>query len=232
MRRYAHAFLQAVAEVKTLGPINYARVRDIIGRNRLFIDQTSTVLRFDDIPPAAQRDRAARAERLVAEAIGQGPADLIRAYRLLLGLSSHDLSAMRELLGVPKRVISAAQWHGGLFLSANFGYDGYCITFETGIDSQRRFDAHLEVYGETKLVKIQYDTPFIRHLPTTLTIQETIGDAVSETVVVPTYTDPYTYELEHFHDVVVGNATTKTTPEDFIEDLRLFREIVEVLRST
>jgi predicted dehydrogenase len=230
MRRFAPAFLQAVEEVARLPKINYVRVRDIIGWNRLFIEQSSAVLRFDDVPPAAQRDRAERAERLVAEAVGDASQELRGVYRLLCGLSSHDLSAMRELVGVPKRVVAAAQWNGGRFISAIFEHDGFHTTFETGIDQQRRFDAHIEVYGEAKSVRVQYDTPYIRHLPTTLVVQETVGDAFSERVVRPTFKDPYTHELEHFHDVVVGKATPKTTPEDFVEDLRLFREIVRVLQ--
>ena len=231
MRRFAPAFVQAVEEVRRLPKINYVRVRDIIGWNRLFVEQSSVVLRCDDVPAAAQQDRAERAQRLVTEAIGEAPPELRGVYRLLLGLSSHDLSAMRELIGAPKRVVAAAQWNGGRFLSAIFEHDGYHVTFETGIDDQRRFDAHIEVYGDTKSVRVQYDTPYIRHLPTTLVIQETVCDAFSETVVRPTFKDPYTHELEHFHAVVVGDAMPKTTPEDFVEDLRLFREIVQALQQ-
>ncbi|HEX6757095.1 MAG TPA: Gfo/Idh/MocA family oxidoreductase, partial [Propionibacteriaceae bacterium] len=69
MRRFAPAFVQAVAEVRELGKINYARIRDIIGRNRLIIDQSSVVLRYEDVPEQAKIDRTARAERLVQEAI-------------------------------------------------------------------------------------------------------------------------------------------------------------------
>jgi hypothetical protein len=36
------------------------------------------------------------------EAIDDASPQLIKTYRLLCGLSSHDLSAMRELLGMPK----------------------------------------------------------------------------------------------------------------------------------
>jgi predicted dehydrogenase len=232
MRRFAPAFIQAVEEVRALGRINYACIRDIIGPNGLVIEQSSTVRRFDDIPEAAKADRADRAQRRVQEAIGEAPQELRTAYRMLLGLGSHDLSAMRELIGVPERVIAATQWNGGRFITAIFGYDGYHATFEMGVDQQRRFDAHLEVYGETRQIRVQYDTPYIRHLPTTLQIRETVGDAYNERVIRPTVTDPYTHELEHFHNVATGVATPKTTPEDSIEDLTLFRDIIEAIRRT
>src|SRR5215213_11519113 len=231
MRRFAPAFVQAVEEVRGLGKINYARMRDIIGRNRLVVDQSSVVHRYDDVPEEAKQDRAARAERLVREAIGEAPVDIAGAYRFLLGLNSHDISAMRELLGVPRRVVSARHWNGGRFLTVTFEYDGYCAVLESGVDEQIRFDAHIEVYGVTKSIRVQYDSPYIRHLPTTLVISETTGDTYEQRVVRPTFKDPYTHEIEHFHEVVSTGIVPKTTPEDFMADLRLMREIVDALRG-
>jgi predicted dehydrogenase len=229
MRRYAPAFTEALEEIKSLGKIQYARIRDIIGQNRLIIEQSSTVHRFSDIPQAAMDDRRARREAMVKEAIGEVPQDIFNAYGLLCGLNSHDISAMRELLGMPKRVVSAAQWNGGRYITAIFEFDGYYAAFETGVDLQRRFDAHIEVYGETKSLLVQYDTPYIRHLPTTLQVKETIGDAYHESVKRPTLKDPYTAELEYFYDVVTQGKTPKTSPEDYKQDLVIFKMIVEAL---
>ncbi len=231
MRRFAPAFVEAIEEVRKLGQINYARIRDIIGANALIIEQSSAVHRFDDIPEAAKSDRSDRAQRLVSEAIGDVAPEIRTAYRMLLGLGSHDLSAMRELIGAPERVIAATQWNGGRFITAIFAYDGFNATFEMGVDQQRRFDAHLEVFGATRQLRVQYDTPYIRHLPTTLEIHETIGEAYVESIRRPTFKDPYTHELEHFHDVVCGKAKPKTTPEDSIEDLRLFAAIAECIQQ-
>jgi hypothetical protein len=79
---------------------------------------------------------------------------------------------------------------------------------------------------------VQYDSPYIRHLPTTLVIGETIGDAYEQRVVRATFKDPYTHELEAFHDVVTRGIAPKTTPEDFMADLRLARMIVDALRDS
>lgn len=232
MRRFAPAFLQAVEEVRRLEKINYVRVRDIIGPNIMMIEQSSAVFRFNDIPDSAKSDRSDRAYRLVREAIGDVPPELNSAYRMLLGLGSHDLSAMRELIGAPKSVLSAHQWNNGRFQTVTFEYDGFNATFEMGVDQQRRFDAHLEVFGDTRQLRIQYDTPYIRHLPTTLHITETIGESLTESVLRPTFKDPYTHELEHFHDVATGVALPKTPPEDSVEDLTLFREIIDAIVRT
>lgn len=229
MRRFAPAFTEATRQVKTLSKINYARVRDLIGQNSFFIEQSTIVQRFNDFPDWAGPDRVERANRLVKEAIGEVSPDLKRVYRLLCGLSSHDLSAMRELIGMPERVKAASTWNNGQFITAIFEYPGFNVTFETGIDKIRRFDAHLEVYGEEKSIRVQYNTPYIRHLPTRLFTGETNGESYVETELRPSYKDPYTVELEHFYAVIVNGIAPKTPPEDFIEDLKIFQMIMQAL---
>lgn len=232
MRRYAPAFVKAVAETKTLEKINYVRVRDIVGANWLFIDQSTRVQHFDDIPAEVEEERRERAAALVGEAVGATSAPMTTAYRMLLGLGSHDLSAMREMIGTPRRVISASQWNDGRFMTATFEYDGYNAVFEMGVDQLRRFDAHIEIYGESKQIRVQYNTPFMRHLPTVLVVNETIDEAFRTSELRPTFKDPYTHELEHFYDVVTTGRPPKTTPEDSIGDLRLFSEIMTALGGT
>jgi predicted dehydrogenase len=232
MRRFAPAFVQAREQIASMGQINYVRVHDIIGRNQLMIDQTATVDRPADLPQHLMEERWARGRKLVEEALGDVPDELAGTYRLLCGLGSHDLSAMRELFGPPRRVAAARQWHGGSFITAFLEYDDFVATYETGVDEQLRFDAHIEVYGERSTLRVQYDTPYIRHLPTVLVNEETRGDAHTRTVTRPHLKDPYTSELEYFHEMVTSGGAPKTGPEDFVEDLELFAEIIATLAAT
>jgi predicted dehydrogenase len=229
MRRFAPAFLEAKEVLGSLGEIRYARVRDIIGRNQLIVDQTSLVVRPTDIGAHLMQDRRERGARLVREAIGDVPADLAGAYRLLCGLGSHDLSAMRELLGSPQGVAAARVWRGGGYIAALLDYDGYVVSYETGVDEQVRFDAHIEVYGERSSLRVQYNTPYVRHFPTRLIREESEGNSFKRWESTPNLTDPYTHELEYFHDCVTKGTTPKTSPEDFVEDLSLFAEIIRVV---
>ncbi|WP_270888804.1 Gfo/Idh/MocA family protein [Pedococcus sp. 5OH_020] len=229
MRRFAPAFLQAKERLESLGRVNYVRVHDVIGRNQLIVDQTSHVDRPTDIPAELAAERGARGAALVKEAVGDVPAELAGAYRLLCGLGSHDLSAMRELLGRPNAVIAAHRNQTNGFITALLEYDGFLVTYETGVDEQLRFDAHIEVYGETATMRVQYDTPYVRHFPTRLFLEETAGDELRTTVSRPHLKDPYTAELEYFHHAVVSGEQPKTSAEDFVEDLDLFAEIIRVL---
>ena len=232
MRRYAPAFVAACGMISELGDIRLARVHDVLGSNSLFIQDTSLVTRGDDIPAdmlaAGQRLRDER----VKEAIGDAPPELQRAYGLLLGLSSHDLSAMRELLGMPQRVLYAAQRRGGLYLSAAFDYGGYVCQFETGIDNIPRFDAHLEVYGENRTLRVQYDTPYVRNLPIRLFVTEANGQGgVVERAEHPAWGDAFVAEWRAFYTNVTERRAPKTPPSDFRQDLELFRDMIALMRG-
>lgn len=229
MRRFAPAFLEAVELLPTLGGVNFARVHDVIGRNQLIVDQTSYVVRPTDLTEDQLHQRWDRGSALVKDAIGDVGGELAGAYRLLCGLGSHDFSAMRELLGRPTGVAAARMWKQGGYLAALLDYPDFVVSYETGVDEQVRFDAHLEVYGDRASMRIQYDTPYVRHLPTTLIVEETTGTALRRTVTRPHLKDPYTHELEYFHAAVVDGRTPKTSPEDFVEDLDLFAELIRVL---
>merc|ERR1712000_579248 len=102
MRRYAPALELAKSEVKSMDKIHYVRVRDIIGPNQIFVDENGTFpLTFTDFPPSAGEERAALNKSIMAAALGSRAEDqsLCFTLRILGGLGSHDLSAMREILG-------------------------------------------------------------------------------------------------------------------------------------
>jgi predicted dehydrogenase len=232
MRRYAPAFEAAVKEIGGLNRILYARVRDIIGPNTFFVEQSGlNPIRFTDIPESAINDRNERANKIATEALGEVNPELQSVYRLLGGLGSHDLSVMREALGMPTSVAGATLGKNGFFLNVLFEYDNFNVSYETGFDLQGRFDAHLEVYGETKSVRVEYDTPYIKGLPIKLIVNQTVDGEFKETISRPTYLDPYTIELENFHQAIITNGEIKTTPEDYKNDLSIFNMIMDKLKS-
>lgn len=231
MRRFAPAFLQAKEEIKKAGPINYVRLRDFMGMPRPLVEQTSHVYRFSDFPEGAFEDKESRFKAMVKEAIGVEEGLLASTYSWLTGLSSHDLSAMRELIGMPKRVISAAAWNEGRSLNVLFDYEQFQVAYEMQFDEQARHDAHIEVLTDHKTIRVQYDTPYVRQLPTHLLVHETVDGSIKESTIRATYKDPYSYELKHFYNVIHGTETPKTTPEDYKEDLLIFEMIIDALKG-
>ncbi|TAV90177.1 Gfo/Idh/MocA family protein [Rhizobium leguminosarum] len=233
MRRYAGAFVEAVERIKNdRENIRFARVQDFIGQNRIIIDDTSRVVRGSDIPEDAISEHSRLSEERLFEAIGTNDPILSRAYGLLLGLSSHDISAMRELLGMPQRVLHAAVRQGGLYITATFDYGHFVCEFVTGIDQIARFDTYLEVYGEKSVTRIDYDTPYVRNVPARLSVTEASGTAgVRQIVSFPSRLDSFVVEWRAFHGHLTTGSKPKTTIADARQDLEVFAEIMDYLKE-
>lgn len=231
MRRYAPAFVEACRLVREMQPIRMARVHDVIGQNGLVIRATSRVLRGSDIPAAALEQGKSLEASLVREALGDAPPELRSAYMMLLGLSSHDISAMRELLGMPRGVLYAAQRSGGRWLTGAFDYGSFVAQFETGVNAVARFGAHLEVYGDDRTVRVNYETPYVRNLPVRLVVTEANGESgVTERVVHPGWGDSFVVEWQAFADNLAQKREPKTSPADFRQDLELFLTMIDLMR--
>ena len=119
---------------------------------------------------------------------------------------------------------------GGLYVSAAFDYGDFICNFETGIDNIPRFDAHLEVYGENKVLRVQYNTPYVRNLPITVTITAANGrGGVVERAEHPAWGDAFVAEWQAFHANVPDRRAPKTPPADFRLNLELFRKLIAAM---
>jgi predicted dehydrogenase len=229
MRRHAPAFADFCRLVHELGPIRLAHVHDVLGLNELIGAQAADVIRGDDVSPDGAGDALRDEQALLREAVGDVAPELLHAYRFLLTLNSHDLSAMRRVLGRPRRVLYASRRGGGVspYFTAAFDYGDFVCTLETGFDRIPRADSHLEVYGADRVVRIEYPTGFVRNLPVRVTALDASGDGTVQHALAPTWEDPFTSEWRAFHRSVVHGAPVETPPEDARVDLELALELVD-----
>ena len=111
------------------------------------------------------------------------------------------------------------------------------------------FNAHLEVYGGGKRIKVEYDMPFAKAclsflplvlLPTRVCISKVYShpidksndkDAYSERVIRPTHEDNFTVEYLHLHGVFSKGLADKPklTTDDAFQDLIAFDMIIEAV---
>lgn len=228
MRRYADAFVRACRLVKALPEIRLARVHDVIGDNNLFIRGTSRVVQGTDVPAELIEAGRALERRKLQEAVQSRDPALTAAYLMLLGLSTHDVSAMRELLGMPRGVLYAAARDG--YITAAFDYGSFICHFETGINRIAAFDAHVEVYGDARIVRVQYNTPYVRNLPVELFVTHTDAEnAVSKRALHPAWNDPFVAEWQAFYNSVQTGTPPKTDAVDFRHDLKLFAQMTALM---
>jgi predicted dehydrogenase len=229
MRRHARALNEAKHALAELGEIRFARVHDFIGRIGIVIEQTARVIRADDLSPKLQAEAAVRREALVEEAVGGLPAAVRPAYDQLLSLGSHGISAMRELLGQPDGVAYATARHQGAYLSATLDYGSYVCQFETGYDEIPRFDSQIEVYGAERVLRVEYDTPYVRNLPVRLSVLDASGGGVVERVIQPDWSDPFVAEWVAFHESVTRRVAPRASAADFRHDLELFAAMAQLM---
>lgn len=151
--------------------------------------------------------------------------ELIAQYRILGGLGSHDLSAMREALGMPDSVLGVSL--GLPFWNVLFSYPTFTVSYESGFHDIPCFDAHIDIYGTHKSVRIQYDTPYVKGLPITMHVREDADGALKETTIRRTYEDAFTLEMKELYAMIVEDKPIKTTAEDAMQDLHIFQMIMQ-----
>lgn len=230
MRRFSRAFAELRKRLPPLEKIRHVRVRDIIREAPFFVAQTRNVFKPRDVPAEVIAEGRARTQAMLRSVMGEDcPPDALRAYQVLTGLSSHSFSAMRDLLGAPKGVRYATQ-HNGETVIALFDYGHFTALYEAVIDDVSRFDAGIEVLTQTQHFKMNYDTPYIRNLPTRLEITSSTETDTGTEVIGPIYEDPFRIELGAFFDNVVNGLPAKTSLEDSMEDLKLFAAVGRYFR--
>jgi hypothetical protein len=116
-----------------------------------------------------------------------------------------------------------------LACSAIFQYSGFNVVYESGIDNIPRFDAHIEVISQDKSVKIQYDTPYVKGLPTNIYISENDNGVYKETNLRVTYEDSYTQEMMELYEWYTAEKDLKTTVSDSKDDVTIFGMLMKAL---
>lgn len=230
MRRYAPTFLEGCRLVREMETVRFARVHDVIGSNAQIIAPTSRVIRGTDISDELKQAGYRHDAEATAAAIGEVPQELSTAYHIMLGLSSHDLSAMREIIGAPRRVLNATQRSGGRTMTATLDYGEFVCLFETSLDEIARFDATIEVYGNQRAVRVDWNTPYVRNLQTLLTVTEANGRHATTTSTHADWGDNFTHEWRALHENVTQKKKPKSSPADYRKDLEIFLGMMEHLK--
>lgn len=108
---------------------------------------------------------------------------------------------------------------------AIFDYGHFSALYEAVIDDVSRFDAGIEVLTQRQHFRMNYDTPYIRNLPTHLEITTSSDSYTGSEVFGPVYEDPFRIELDAFHHSITTGSPNRTTLSDSLEDLLLIKEV-------
>lgn len=95
--------------------------------------------------PRLTEGREPRTSMLNAKLGADAPAEIKTVYTVMIRLSSHSPSAMRDLLGSPNRMIAAEIKQGGTQITALFDYGNFTAIYECMIGDVVSFEAGFEI---------------------------------------------------------------------------------------
>lgn len=233
-RRYSDSFLkmkQLLQEDER--PISYVRARTVVLEGPWYLDNTWHEHKADDLDPAG---RAIMQQQLLAEISELMGGNVTRAqmvaFLLLTGSGCHILSAVRELIGLPKAIRGAAISPSGMQFSLLLEYEGFNLLFEEMNDQQIvDFDESIDIYQGDRMMHLKYDSPYIRYLPSQLTVTELEDGQGRVTQYGPQYHDMFGNELREFYRCITENDTPKCDVFDAAEDVRFYLEVAKKFAS-
>jgi predicted dehydrogenase len=174
-RHFDPAFRRLRAELPGLGPIRFARARDHLGLRSVPAGIYTLA------PGGAAGGRAEEITAKLAACVGTAEGALVELYWVLLMLASHDLAALRDVLGQPREVV-AAELLGDRRAVAVLGYEGGLrALLEVGVWAEHTwFDARLDLYSDTAVASVSFPNPWVRYLPSELVRLRAEGDGAVE----------------------------------------------------
>ena len=231
MKRYDPGYLLAERIMREIGEVKGGIVRCVAGPNELYIDDVAQVARAGDLSEATRAESLELMRARVKETFGELGPDLSRAYGLLLGISCHELSVLRGLLGAPLEVTSAQVWDDGRWLFATLRYPTCSIAYTLGRVATRTFDEIFELYAEDDALSLSFPSPFLKHAPTLVTRRRDVEGSSVEERSIASYEEAFRRELEHFHDCVTGRATPRTPASEARGDAEILAAIIRAARD-
>lgn len=210
---------------------NMVRLHDVIGPNSAFLAHYD-ILRVGDIDPTELKRMDAEHRASLRIAIGDQPEHVMRAYDLMLGLSTHDMTILHGALGLPERVVSTDIWSNGMAYASIMAYPGdlRCV-FTTGlIPGLLKFDESLKVYSPNKVVEIAFPSPFLKNAPTVVETWEMAEGGYRESRTIANFEEAFKEELRHFHDCIVNGVAPETPVTEGRDDIALLIKMVEAYR--
>lgn len=185
----------------------------------------------DDLPPALRDDFRAKNAAQLREAAGF---DLDTAgTRALSGgfLSSlvHDMAVVHGMLRHLGVALPSEASHGAIFddgrgVQLAFGLPGGGRVSMTHLNlaGVPDYTERVTVYCTDRIVELTFPSPYLRHLPTKLTVRRGgEAHALDVTDYRVSYEEAFREELRAFHAAVIGAAPVDTPVEEARQDVQL-----------
>ena len=195
------------------------------------------VVRGDDVPRELVVTTRRQEAEQVAEAVGSGDEDVVRAFsESFLGSMLHDLNVvhgMLERLGepLPAEVVAGDWWHEGRAVygavrlrngaRADLSWVQLLPTFEYREQIVFMFDEEVH--------QLDFPSPWLKQHPTVYRRSRRSG-RTDDVRIVNAYDESFARELRHFHDCIADGAACRTPPEGARLDIEVLTKMFALSR--
>jgi predicted dehydrogenase len=231
MKRYDPGYLYGRDQVRSMRGLRYIQINVLHPAEHLYFAH-HRIKRFNDVPQPVLEALQAEADQLAVEAIGAVSARLRFLYLdVFLGSLSHDVNALRGILGCPDRSLLTTLWPDDVTyptLTTFLEYTGgprVVLTWSYLSDLRDYFE-ELAFMGEESRVRIQFPSPFLRHFPTPVEVQGMENGAEYRKRVNVSYAEAFKQELLHFHDCIHNGQEPITNAVEGKDDIAFLQKIV------
>ena len=168
------------------------------------------------------------------EGIAGRDSSVAKRVASLIGFQSliHDTNLVRGILGEPERVLSAHVWRGGLAQSSvtRFPGDVHVNMSWIAVGPLKNYEETVRFIGPDDRITLVFPSPYLRHVPTRLSIERMEGEGLVVEEHVPTYEEAFRVELYEFRNAVLGGGPgCETTVDDALGDARWIHSIIDAM---
>jgi predicted dehydrogenase len=185
----------------------------------------------DDLPAALREQSRAQGDAQLREAAGR-PLDEAGARALGAGFLSalvHDVAIVHGMLAHLGGELPAEADHGALFdqgrgvqLAFALPGGGRVAMTHLNLPGVPDYTERVTVFCRERIVELTFPSPYLRHLPTRLTVRRGGDDhALEVRDLRPSYEEAFRQELRAFHAAAIGEAPVQTTVEQARRDIEL-----------
>ncbi len=231
MKRYDPGYRYAQAALPGLGELRYIQINTLHPIESPYLD-VHRIVRTSDIPPEVAARLAAGQNQLVSEAIGEVAQPLRSIYTdVVLGSIVHDVNALRGLVGEPEAVTFTDMWPAGEKLpciTTVLRHSGALRTVCTWawLPDLRHYFEEIALMSAGGRMRIQFPSPYLRHFPTPVVVEQMENGAAVEKVVTASYAEAFKEELIHFHECVTQGRKPLTDARDARRDIEVLQQVV------
>jgi predicted dehydrogenase len=227
MKRYDPAYARLEQELASHADVRLVRVTTLESAIDPYVGHLG-LHRADDVPPDILAQLRAGDEQRIDQALGNVSAPARHAFRwVLLDSLVHELNALRGVLGEPDSIEFAALSANNVTLVLKFG-GIECVLAWVDLPGIARYQQEFAFYSPRRRMTLTYPSPFLRNMPTELTLEGgELGTPRSwRTVETVSYEEAFKRELIEFHACLSEDREPKTSGADGLCDVLLCEAIV------